>query len=221
VSLPLELAGCTLTYGAFRLGPVDLTAPASSRLLLQGRNGSGKTTLLRLAAGLELPASGTARVEGVPAHDRHAVPLIGFVPDHRDDLPAELSATEIWGFAARARAHLLAEGAVGRRRFVTSAEALAERLGFTDWRRPARQLSHGNYRKLQIATWLGQDPTVVLLDEPHNGLDRHGSTVLTSLMSEWSRSGAAVLMASHAPLDALHVDRVIDVVDGRLQDGPR
>ncbi|RMF88332.1 MAG: ATP-binding cassette domain-containing protein, partial [Nitrospirae bacterium] len=67
----LEARGITFAYrGGWRLGPVDLEAPAGAVTALVGPNGAGKTTTMRLLAGLAVPRAGEIRWRGEPVADR-------------------------------------------------------------------------------------------------------------------------------------------------------
>jgi putative ABC transport system ATP-binding protein len=181
---------------------------------LLGRSGSGKTTLLNLLAGLDRPTRGRVEVEGADLDrlgERGRTLLrrrrIGFVFQFFNLLPT-LTALENVGLAlelaglpdrGRARAALAAVGLDGKER-----------------RRP-NELSGGEQQRVAIARALVKGPAVILADEPTGNLDTaSGDLVLDLLSSRCREAGAALLMATHAPLAAQRADRVLRMADGAL-----
>ncbi|MCP3769116.1 MULTISPECIES: ABC transporter ATP-binding protein [Streptomyces] len=218
----LRLLDISLTLGdgdtaVTALDRVDLTVAPGEFVAVVGPSGSGKSSLLAVAGGLQRPTSGTVRVAGTEltalsdkertAARRHH---IGFV-FQQSNLLASLTVREqlllplhIDGrldAAARARADELVE-AVG----------LAHRAGS----RP-HQLSGGERQRAGLARALMTSPAVLLVDEPTSALDRVRSAEAVQLIAEQThRHGTATVMVTHDTgiMDA--VDRVHEMVDGRL-----
>jgi len=170
------------------LAGVDLDAAPGEIVLLSGANGAGKTTLLRLLAGLVPLYSGEATVLGHDlAHDRRGarrdLALVGHETFCYDDLTVRENLT----FAARA---------AGRDR--AEADRALERL---DLGRLADvlhgRLSAGQRRRLAVAVALSRDPRLLLLDEPHAGLDAEGREVLDAVVRAAPSEHRTVLLASH------------------------
>jgi heme ABC exporter ATP-binding subunit CcmA len=170
------------------LAGVDLDVAAGDVVLLSGANGAGKSTLLRLLAGLVPLHTGTAEVLGHDlardrrAHRRH-IALVGHETACYDDL----TVTENLRFGA---------SAVG-----ASTEAVGDVLGRLALERVADvrhgRLSAGERRRLALATALVRDPQLLLLDEPHAGLDSEGRAVLDDVLRTARSAGRTVLIASH------------------------
>jgi heme exporter protein A len=166
---------------------VELRVEPGASLALFGENGAGKTTLLRIVAGLLRPSRGEARIEGVPALT--AGPAlrrrIGFL-SHRPLVWGGLTADE--NLRLVARLYGLASDATDR---------ALERVGLgasADVR--ARDLSQGQRQRLGVARALVGTPDLLLLDEPHAGLDGAGSEMLDALLEEL-RGSATILLATH------------------------
>lgn len=180
-------------------------------MLLSGPNGAGKTTLLRLCAGLLPLRSGSAEVLGADlARDRRGIRRrIGLV-GHETFCYDDLTVAENARFAARAAGRTAADagGALVR----VGLEALADV--------PHGRLSQGQRRRLGLALALARDPALLLLDEPHAGLDDRGREALDAVLAAAPADGRTVLVASHEvertrPL----VTREVRLVGGRVETG--
>jgi heme ABC exporter ATP-binding subunit CcmA len=170
------------------LAGADLEVETGEVLLLSGPNGAGKTTLLRLCAGLLALRAGEAEVLGVdmaiePRRVRRAVALVGHETFCYDDL----SVAENVRFVARSTGHSASD-----------ADAALERVGLTRVANVAHgRLSQGQRRRLSLANALARKPRLLLLDEPHAGLDEHGREVLEEVVNAAAGNGCTVMMASH------------------------
>jgi heme ABC exporter ATP-binding subunit CcmA len=170
------------------LAGADLEVERGEILLLAGPNGAGKTTLLRLLAGLIPLYSGEAEVHGVDlARDRRAARRHLALVGHETCCYDDLTVAENLRFLARASG-LPADGADA----VIDRVGLREVAGLTH-----RKLSAGQRRRLAIGAALVRDPEVLLLDEPHAGLDVDGRDVLHEIVAAAPAEGRTVLMASH------------------------
>jgi len=170
------------------LAGADLEVETGEVVLLSGPNGAGKTTLLRLCAGLLTLRAGEAEVLGVdlnvePRRVRRAVALVGHETFCYDDL----TVAENVRFAARSTGHTAAD-----------ADAALERVGLQRVANVAHgRLSQGQRRRLSLANALARKPRLLLLDEPHAGLDEHGREVLEEVVRAAPAGGCTVLLASH------------------------
>ncbi len=194
------------------LAGADLDVGEREAVLLSGPNGAGKTTLLRLLAGLVRLHSGSAEVLDTDlAVDRRShrrmVSLVGHDTSCYDDL----STRENLRFATRAAGRTGGE-----------ADAALERVGITDVADVAHaRLSAGQRRRLSLAIGLARDPRLLLLDEPHAGLDSDGRALVDEVVRAASREGRAVVIASHEVERARPlVNREVRVVGGRAFDAP-
>jgi len=160
----LEVTGLHAFYGESHvLQGIDLAVAGGEALALVGRNGAGKTTTISAIVGFLRPRAGSVRVDGVdlagaPAH-RIARAGVALVPQGRRVF-SELSVTENLAIAARPVA-----GGWDERRVLELFPALARRRGVR-----GDQLSGGEQQMLAIGRALMRNPTVLLLDEPSEGL---------------------------------------------------
>jgi heme ABC exporter ATP-binding subunit CcmA len=183
----LRSAVCLL--GRFpALAGVDLDVGEGEVVLLSGGNGAGKTTVLRLLAGLVPLHSGTAEVLG---HDlsedrkghRRQLSLVGHDTACYDDL----TVAENLRFGARAAGVE-----------TSSDQEVLDRFGLGPMRDIVhRKLSAGQRRRLALAAGLVRAPRLLLLDEPHAGLDAEGRAVLDEILVRAPAEGQAVVLASH------------------------
>ncbi len=176
---------------------------------LLGPNGAGKTTLLQLAAGLLTPDNGTVRVYGQsPADGPKAYARIALVPE-REALPGMLTARAF----VTARATML--GVRDVRTAVDRALALVELDTVAD--RRVDGFSKGMRQRAKLAAALVHEPTVVLLDEPFNGLDPRQRVHMMRLLEARASEGTAVLLSSHILEEIEGVaSRILVVLAGRL-----
>ena len=200
-------------FGRKRLRAVDrvsLVVEPGEAVGLAGPNRAGKTTLLKLALSLCRPTSGQVSRLGRAGSDRATLAEVGYVHEG-PAFPPYLSAPALLdqyavmaGVPARTR----------RRRI----HELIERVGLLDRRNePIGRFSKGMLQRLGLAQALVNEPRLLVLDEPNEGLDLPGRDLVVELVAEHRRRGGTVLLVSHllADLDRL-CDRVVVVVGGRL-----
>jgi len=167
---------------------------------LLGPNGAGKTTTLRMLATLLRPDEGDAQIAGVSlTRDPLGVRRqLAYVPAEAG-VPDRLSGREVVRLFARIQ---------GVPKPIETAERLLETMGalpFAD--RPCGELSTGMKRRIVLARALVHEPSVLLLDEPTDGLDVPGRREVLALIREQAEAGRAVILSSHIMAE---VERVID-----------
>ncbi|MGK0716509.1 ATP-binding cassette domain-containing protein [Leucobacter sp. W1153] len=217
----LELADISVSFGTHQvLRRVSLELAAGETVGLVGESGSGKTTLLRVALGLQSPAGGTVRVDGVDRQTLSAAARVqlrrrlAFVPqDPLDSFPRGASGGQILADALRAA------GTPRASRSAKSA-ALAAEVGLEPdlLRRPTQSLSGGQRQRLSIARALARDPEVLLLDEPVSALDVTVQARVLDLLDEvQAQRGTTFLFVSH-DVDVIHhmSDRVLRLENGEI-----
>jgi heme exporter protein A len=200
----IEVRGLRKRYGRRdALRDVDLTVERGGFLTVFGPNGAGKTTLLRVLAGLASASGGTVTVAGAdvredPTPVRRAV---GFI-SHNALLYPDLTAYENLRFYADMYGVGEADGKdrTGRtaRRDARIAELL-ERVELSVRRDDTvRTFSRGMRQRLSIARAILHRPLVLLLDEPHAGLDARAVGILDGLLAE-IRADHTFVLVTHSP----------------------
>jgi len=173
-----------------------------------GPNGAGKTTTIRLFLDLIRPTTGRATIFGLDAQ-ADSVALhrrIGFLPGELN-LWRNLTGQEVVNFVGRVRGGY--DAAYVRR--------LVERLQL-DLKLRVRAYSSGNRRKLGLLVALMNQPELLILDEPTNGLDPLMQQTFNDLMREAQREGRTVFLSSHVLSEVQAIcDRVAVLRAGRLQ----
>ncbi len=219
-NLALECRNLTRRYaGRAAVDGISLAVRPGRVTGLLGPSGCGKSTLLRLIAGLEAPDAGEIRIGGaLVASAAVAVPPeargVGLVfQDHA--LFPHLSVADNVGFGLSGlpRAARAARVAALLARFHIDHLAAA-------W---PQRLSGGEAQRVAIARALARDPALLLLDEPFSGLDgQMRGAVRESLLADLADIGAAVVIVTHEPDEALAVgDDLALMAGGRLlQFGP-
>jgi len=194
------------------LAPLDLRVLPGELVALVGPNGAGKSTLLAIAAGLTEASHGTIRICGSPAGSLAARALTSYVPD-APVFYQDLSLNEHLEYIARLH---------DAEQWSSRAPQLLERLGLEEWgEKLPTQFSRGMRQKASIALGFIRPFSLLLADEPFDGLDPPSRGVLVEMLREASASGAAVIVSTHRTEVADVSSRCIALHDGRLvYDGP-
>lgn len=168
------------------VGPVSLEVAPGTVVGLVGSNGSGKTTLLKLVCGLLACQSGTVRVGGELVRPGVPPPGLGAVIEE-PPFYEFTTATENLRLAAAGRIDREARIDECLDRVELSAHAL-QKVG---------EFSQGMRQRLGLARALLGQPSLLVLDEPANGLDPRGIRWLRELVLARARDGVTVLVSSH------------------------
>jgi len=219
VSLAIEAEGLGRDYGDVRaLDALDLAVPRGAVVGLLGPNGAGKTTAMLLLATLLSPTRGGARVFGHDVvRERAAVRRRLGLLFQETSVDGLLTSEENLLFAARLA------GLGGRLARAAVADTI-ERIGLGPRaRRPARELSGGWRRMLDIARATLHQPDLLILDEPTVGLDPEHRDAIWSLLDAQRRvHGTTVLFSTHYLAEAEPADRVLLLAQGKVvaEDAP-
>jgi len=175
---------------------------------LLGPNGAGKSTLINMMAGFLAPSAGTVTLDGRPLfRDPEIYRDVGLVPEREEMYDAVTG----WDFVlANARLHKLADPATAARRAIGIVEMADAQ------ERDIRTYSKGMKQRIKMATALVHDPSVLLLDEPFNGMDPRQRMHLMDLLHELGEEGRTVLFSSHILEEVEQIAGRIEVmVSGR------
>ncbi|WP_045740309.1 ATP-binding cassette domain-containing protein [Actinoplanes rectilineatus] len=196
----LHLHQLSRRYGAVTaLHPISLQIPAGARHAIIGPNGAGKSTLLNLIAGSQHPSGGTVTLDNRPVTQLTAAARARHGISRTFQHPAvigELTAAGNLALAARTIGRR-ARAAERRRRVQTALTSvhLDAHAGT-----PARALSYGQQRRLELAMALTARPRLLLLDEPSAGLDPSEIAQLTTTLRGLPPEITVLLVDHHLPL---------------------
>jgi lipoprotein-releasing system ATP-binding protein len=220
----LRLEGIHKSYGTGSahetevLHGIDLSLARGEFAALIGPSGSGKSTLLNIIGLLDKPSSGKIFLTGQEANNladkdltRLRAQAIGFVFQFHNLLPAFTAVENVMLplLAARGRP----DTAMRKR-----AEALIDQVGLKPWgHHLANDLSGGQQQRVAIARALVMQPALVLADEPTGNLDTQSANSVFDLLREVSQGGTTFLIVTHDRRLAARCDRLIEMVDGRIQ----
>lgn len=170
-----------------------------------GNNGSGKTVLMKCICGFMRPDKGKIYVDGKRiGKDVDFPESIGVIIETPGFIPHET------GFA---NLKILAglKGLIGREEI----RGTIKKVGLDpDMKKPVGKYSLGMRQRLGIAQAIMENPNVLILDEPFNGLDKHGVEEMRQLLKELKKEGKAILLASHNARDIEELcDSVHDMED--------
>jgi ABC-type multidrug transport system ATPase subunit len=205
----LRARGLGRRYDAFTaLESFDLDVGAGELVALVGPNGAGKTTFLTLAAGLLEPTAGTVEVAGHAAGTVEARRALSYLPD-TPVFYEDLSVAEHLGYVAALHGVADSAARIGW---------LLERLGLAGWDDALpSELSHGMRQKASIALSLVRPFSVLLADEPFDGLDPPSRAVLLELLAATrAEAGAAVIVSTHRPDVLAAAGRCVGIRNGKL-----
>ena len=170
---------------------------------LIGPNGAGKTTFLRILTSLARPTAGLVTIAGlpVPGGEAQVRRLLGVVA-HQPMLYGDLTAAENLRFFGRMYGLHGLDDRLSQVLVLVGLERVANEL--------VRAFSRGMQQRLAIARAILHRPQLLLLDEPHTGLDQEAAAMLDSLLSQVAVEGRTVVMTSH---DIARAHRLASRVD--------
>lgn len=210
----IRCEGLTKTYEQLEaLMDLDLYIPKGHVFGYIGHNGAGKTTTIRILAGLLAPTRGRASIAGVDVVSRRdeIKSLVGYMPDAF----GVYDQMRVWEYLDFFGAAFKIPRKKRRDRVdfvlnITEAEYMRDRFVDT--------LSRGMKQRVGIARTLMHDPSVLLLDEPANGLDPQARVDMRHLLRRLAADGKTVLVSSHILPELAQMSDSIGIIHkGRLK----
>lgn len=192
------------SFGAEQvLTDVNLEIQPGQIVGVVGNNGCGKTVLMKCICGFLHPDKGSVIVGGKQIGKERDFPeQIGIIIETPGFLP-NLSGYKNLKILASLK------GKIGKKEILET----LERVGLDpNMRKHVGKYSLGMRQRLGIAQAIMENPEVLILDEPFNGLDRTGVGQMRELLKEQKKQGKAILLASHNAQDIAELcDRVLDM----------
>ncbi len=205
----IAIEGLTKKYGGFTaVDDVSLSCRPGMVTGFLGPNGAGKTTTMRVMVGLTPATHGSVRIGGhrfadIPNPGRHVGVLLDSSAQH-----AGRTGREVLEIGARTMG-------LSRDRVQAMLEVVS--LGPTEAERRVGAYSLGMRQRLGIAHALLGDPSILILDEPANGLDPAGIRWMRGLLRDFAERGGTVLLSSHLLHEVQQIaDELILIGRGRI-----
>jgi putative ABC transport system ATP-binding protein len=222
----IHMEGVTKTYDAgeiavHALQGIDLQIESGQMVAIIGPSGSGKSTLMHILGCLDAPTSGTYRLEGRDVDELSSFQVaairnqkVGFVFQTFNLLPKA-------SLLRNVELPLLYAGVAGSER-KELARATLDRVGLGDRakHRPA-ELSGGQRQRAAIARALVNEPSLILADEPTGNLDSKTGLEILGIFDRMHTRGETIVIVTHDPNIAERCERVVQIVDGRIEDDRR
>ncbi|MCC5823498.1 MAG: ABC transporter ATP-binding protein [Phycisphaerales bacterium] len=208
----IQLTGVEKIYKGrvHALRGVDLTVHPGEVFGLLGPNGAGKSTLVKILMTVIRPTKCRGSVLGKPVGDRPTLARIGYLPEHHR-FPPYLKGRQVLEFFA-------AMSGVARKDRQRRSAELLELVGMSDWsEKKIGGYSKGMRQRIGIAQSLMNNPDLVLLDEPTDGVDPVGRREIRQILAHLKEEGRAVFLNSHLLSEIEMVcDRVAIMVQGKV-----
>jgi heme exporter protein A len=191
---------------------VNLSIKQGQTVAILGPNGAGKSTILKVIATLLKPSSGEVLINNmeIKKHALEVKSLIGYLPhasllyDHFTPLENLVLFGKLYGIKD-----------VEKR-----AKELIEKVGLSFFlHEPVKSFSRGMVQRVAIARAIIHDPRILLLDEPHTGLDQQAIAILNKVILEMKAQGTTTVMVTHDFKQAAEIcDRIIIIKNGKIAD---
>jgi putative ABC transport system ATP-binding protein len=207
----------TAPSGRTLLAVPDFALEPGTCLGVRGPSGAGKSTFLFSLAGLAENATGSVSWGGAGLMRLSAEARAKFRRHHVgmvfqdfllfEELSAAANAALPGAYASRSRQSNIA----------ATAKSVLSRLGITHGARTVESFSGGERQRVAIARALAANPEIILADEPTASLDRKTADALINDLVTLARDeGKTLIAVSHDPAVHVRMDRVIEIVDGRI-----
>jgi ABC-type multidrug transport system ATPase subunit/ABC-type antimicrobial peptide transport system permease subunit len=191
----IEVLNLHKTYAAVRgktspaLSGVSFEIEPGTIFGLIGQNGAGKTTLVKILMGLARQTAGSARLLGCLPGDPIAKQRIGYLPEHMR-IPDHFYPENFLRYMGKLNA---VDSAI----LEAQIPAVLEKVGLGGVHKPVKSFSKGMQQRLGLAQALLNDPELLFLDEPTDGLDPLGRIFVRDLLVQLRSAGKTVFLNSH------------------------
>ncbi|MEE2912862.1 MAG: ABC transporter ATP-binding protein [Planctomycetota bacterium] len=177
---------------------------------LLGPNGAGKSTLVKIMMTVIHATKASGELLGYPIGHKNTLGQVGYLPEHHR-FPQYLTGNQVLHFYG-------ALGKVPRNLRIARASKLFSRVGLNGWEnKKVGTYSKGMLQRLGIAQALINEPKLLILDEPTDGVDPVGRREIRDLLNEFRAEGRTIFLNSHLLSELEMVcDRVAIMVQGKV-----
>lgn len=199
---------CVDYNGTVALYDASLTLPAGCICGLVGMNGAGKSTLFKALTGFVRPSHGRIRINGAPVLVAQRDQAVAYVPQSEGiDCNFPISVWDVVMMGRYGSMNLLRLPRQSDRVAVRDALARVDLLDLA--KRPIGALSGGQRKRAFLARAIAQRASVLLLDEPFNGVDVRTEQLMAQLFLQFRQEGRTILISTH---DLSHIREFCDLV---------
>ena len=192
------------------LKPIELDVAPGEVFGLLGPNGAGKTTLIKMLLGIVYPTSGSATILGLPIGSTESKENVGYLPEsHR--YPSYLTGSGVLRYFGRL-------SGIGNPELKQRVSSLLELVQMDRWRTTRiKKYSKGMMQRTGLAQALINEPGVIFLDEPTDGVDPVGRKEIRDIIAALRDEGRTIFLNSHLLSEVEMVcDRVAILNRGEL-----
>ncbi|MFO7715387.1 ABC transporter ATP-binding protein [Desulfosarcina sp.] len=201
------------------LADVSFAIDSGAFVGVMGESGAGKSTLLSILGAMNTPSTGTLTVDGIDVYDLKSEQRADF---RREFLGFVFQSFHLIPYLTLLENVMLPLTTIrmSKSEKRCKAQAALDRVGLgpKGGRLPG-EASGGEKERCAIARAIVNDPPVLLADEPTGNLDTRTTDAIMDLFTGLNAEGMTIVMVTHSPRCAAHVQRVLNVADGRLQGG--
>ena len=205
----VRVSGLSKSFGKETvLKEINLSLQAGKIYGIVGRNGSGKTVLMKCILGFMKPTKGKVTVFNKEiGKDCDFAPNTGMIIETPGFIDTESGVSNLKYLAGLSRKRCI------------PAERLMQVVGLDPKnKKPVSKYSLGMRQRLGLAQAIMDRPSLLILDEPMNGLDNRGVEDIRSLLQHLKEQGVTILLASHNPLDiSVLCDAVFEMDRGEIR----
>lgn len=189
----IEIQDCTKRYGdLIAVNNLSLSVKESEIFGLLGPNGAGKSTVIKMMVGLLRSDSGSIKIGGydISRDPVHAKKILAYVPE-KGYIYEKLTA---WEYLTFIRGLYSME----EEKFKKNAVSYLEIFGLSSWKDELiGSFSMGMKQRLLLSAAFMRNPRVIILDEPHNGLDPKGVRLLKDILFSLRNEGTTIMLSTH------------------------
>ena len=189
----IEILNCTKKYGDLvAVNDLSFSVKRSEIFGLLGPNGAGKSTTIKMMVGLLRPDSGSVKLGGydISQDPVNAKKILAYVPE-KGYIYEKLTAWEYLTF-------ICGLYTMEKERFNINAAEYLEIFGLSEWKNELiGNFSMGMKQRLLLTSAFMRNPGVIILDEPHNGLDPKGVKLLKDILFKLRNEGTTVILSTH------------------------